>query len=320
MIIGVGLLLLLIVMLALPGNNDENETIKQGRDSPATDTATEKIIEGRMIEKISWQIDDFYVPTKMPVFAIEIGDMSKTILRWKQNFEMTEEALNNDRNLILNNGDKETHLSIDKEKQIFSWGKNLLGKKLSNEGELSKDDFEEILKQELAQLTEKSSDLSIRIEGFEYQKVEGPRFVSSNIKDGDVVSIEAGWIIDTYPIRSDLGWPIEAFFSRQGQLLKLTVWQPNMKIVKKGDVEIMSLEEIKNKKIIDFRLIDTEGGAEYDRSFGTEEIESANITRAKAGYVLDGSGQLRPQIIVEGNSKLKSSPIKVVLVSEISKL
>lgn len=298
----------ILVLNWWPVESDKDEKVEKGvlirRDK-------DPVVQKQKVGSIAWEMEPIYIPEKMQIYKVMDMELETTIKKWESYFGLTKKT-ETEKIISYSNEQDEAYGDIILAEKEFDYGIDLLGKELTYRGNLNRDDYELRLFDVMTKLSNYPNEFEVYITDFEYEKIEGPRFVSSNSTEADVVSVEAGIKIDGYPTRTELGWPIQAMFDRRGKIVKLKIVNPVLKLEKWQEEKTISLEEVKNFPAEYFDILEVESSAYYDQHWGEEAVKNSNITKIEVGYVIR-NGLAEPYLIAEGNSMMEMGPIKIVL-------
>lgn len=218
--------------------------------------------------------------------------------------------------VIFNDNKNFTSFYVDKENLKAEFSKNLLLSPLPT-SIVSKKDTDEI-SQSLVDLLIKAfglnEDLGLTVTEINYESVAGPRFVEADEENASIVEFKLAYTLNGYPILSNSGAPISAKYSRNGELVKLTIkLSPEIDSL----VELVSLKEVEKIKMSnenEFVVLDVEGTREFDLSSEEEVINNAVISGGYFGYLyVTEINQLIPYVFLEGKSELSTGLINVLL-------
>ncbi|MDP4009926.1 MAG: hypothetical protein Q8P53_02995 [Candidatus Shapirobacteria bacterium] len=318
LIIGIGVIFLILLFLKQqPVTKPINKT-----DPTPTQFQSNLLPYQKSPNQISWGINDIKIDPTLTVYKV-LGEANTTEIgnKMSQNLGFNNSKLDNSSLTVFENETDKSTLEINKTENKISYYKNLLlnpipivSQKL--EVEQIKNIFLKLVNQNL-----NLSGLNISINNVEYEEIINPRFVSSSKENSQIVKINAYYAIKNYPILTDKGFPIVARFSWDGTLIKLDVDLLSSIIAKQDDYPTFNFDEIKALPINNFKIINIDGGAQYDlTNFEDKAPEEVNINQTYIAYLdVDNYPLLRPYLICLGKGILDTGPATITLAVPLLK-
>jgi len=233
-----------------------------------------------------------------------------------KSFGFRDEAVIDEETLVVyNNEEDNTTLDINKKTLTVKFSKNLLLYPMIKPIRVIP--VEEIISK-LKNLVGKNFSLGpkigIKIERIEYETLAGPRFVTATKEKANIVKIIANYEIDSLPVYSSSGFPITGWFATDGNLLKLSVDMPFGNTIKQDIFSIKTEGSWKKMPASEYKIVDVDGGRDYDLASSEEIVEEVKITGGYLGYFYTpGNNLLLPYMFFKGNSRLPSGPAIVVV-------
>jgi hypothetical protein len=173
------------------------------------------------------------------------------------------------------------------------------------------------LKKKVKQMV--GEDLVVEIEGSENKKLVYPRWVVCNEAEVQAIEIRANFKWNKHKILGMQGDMITGLYSLNGKLIKLSIEWPFEKLKTERTIEMKNIKEIRAMTIRDWGIVGVEGGKNYQLGEG-ESVGEVRISNLGLGYIFDSeSSKLLPYLIADGNSLLRSGPVKVRLIARAEK-
>lgn len=321
---GLGILAVLVTLMI---NSSNNEKVFDGENQDNLFdnilTEREKIeldLELNKPQKIDWQIDNFE------------GGKSDILKTDNNTIDLSKEDL-----FLETVGlDKSNKVSDEDGFVVYQKGENLGAYINKNDGyfqyseEISKPNqltFEnrvdlDLLRNRLMETVKRitGTSLEIRIEGSEFKRMVYPRWVTANEDEAQTVEMGANYYVDGEPIANIGGEAIKAVYTLGGRLIKLEIKQPFKTIFSREETELVGLEEIKDRLMAKFYILEEEGGESYELSDGSEEIGLVVVNILKKGRWFNSkSKEVVPVYILEGSSVLSTGPVKIKMMTAAEK-
>jgi len=311
------LVLGIIRSLFVKGGGDENKEVVKQEGKSFDTTKLPEIQEGLSPKSVSYTTQTLNINENIVVYKADVQEIDDALIKRVMNlFSFKGEPVVNEEGLLIyNNEENNTTLDVNKDTMTIKFSKNLLlNSKFNPIITVSEEEIVKKLNELVIKIFDLDSGVTIKTERVEYERLAGPRFVNSTKEKGNIVKIMANYEIGGYPVFSINGFPIIARFAIDGNLLNLTIDSPIKNIVKQKPLTVKTDEELSNAPAENYRIMDIDGGKDYDMSSVDEIVDEVKITQSYMGYRYDiNSDYLLPYIFFKGNSRLASGPVVVIL-------
>jgi len=253
----------------------------------------------------------------LPIYKINNQNLNNVLVdKIAKSFGFKNKPAVSEENLVIyNNQEDNTRLDINKQTLTVRFSKNLLvNPMIKSIRVISVEEITEKLRGLMVNNFNLGQEVKIKVEKTEYEELAGPRFVVSTKEKGNIVKITANYEIFGFPVFSSTGFPIIARFSTGGNLLNLSVDLPFSNVVKQADFLVKTEDELRVAPVEDYKIINLDGGREYDLASKEEAVGGVSITSGFIGYAYTPENNyLAPWVFFKGDSKLETGAAAIVL-------
>lgn len=318
-LIGVVIVLVLGIIrgLFIKGNGSEINEVKKEEERSFDTTKLPGTQEGLSPKSVSLGIQNSNLDENIMVYKADLQEIDDVLVKKAMTmFGFTGEPVVNEKNLLIYNSEENNStLDINKDTMTLKFSKNLLlNSKVNPIVTISEEEIVKKLNELIMRIFNIDPEITVKTERVEYERLAGPRFVNSTKEKGNIVKIVANWEVEGYPVLSKNGFPIIARFTTDGNILNLVVDSPIKNVIKQKSLAIKTEEELSVVPAENYRIMDVDGGKDYDMSSVDEIVDEVKITQSYMGYRYDTESEyLLPYIFFKGNSRLVSGPVVVIL-------
>ena len=307
-----------VKMIFFKGKTEITDLLDDGQEVSFKTIKPEENLAGISPKSVSYTTQGkITLDKKIPVYKINNQKIDDVFIKKiTESFGFKEEAVISEENLIIyNNSENNTILDINKQTSTVKFSKNLLLYPMIKPMRVvSTAEITEKLRGLLIKNFGLEQKVKMKVERIEYETLAGPRFLTSTKEKGNIVKIVANYEVLGFPVFSSTGFPIIARFSTDGNLLNISVDLPFNNIVKQADFSVKTEDELKIIPAEQYKIIDVDGGKDYDLVSTEEFVDGVNITNGYLGYTYFPENKyLSPFVFFKSNSKLPSGPVVVIL-------
>ena len=298
---GIGLLVIIFGLLLFWPQGSKEKKLETGNENMTKIVGLRQKTEG-----VDWGDLKIEEPEKLPILKSKssfINGDRLNILMKVVGMEGVEAIRSDSFYVIYENKDATLTIKL-RERQIDY----LIKRKLSYVGEKEKTKAINNFNVLMSQISErKISDTEV-----EYFKDEF-RATRSTIYNADFMELSANFLFNNTPVMNYQGGPsIKAQYGFDGQLGRLTIFNPFDDLANDKEVELIRVNDIKSLPPSSFPIFKIKGNREFAMSTGEEVINMIKGGTGQVAYLFEPlTNSYVPYLVVDGNTRLKSGDTEV---------